>query len=74
KNGTLTYYAFNPETQMKSEPVSLSFSNADTTTISEVEIGNGKAEWFDVQGRRVVAPSKGLFIKRQGNQTVKVCL
>ena len=74
KNGTLTYYAFNPETQLKSEPVSLSFSNADTTTISEVEIGNGKAEWFDVQGRRVVAPSKGLFIKRQGNQTVKVCL
>ncbi|MDE7111908.1 MAG: hypothetical protein K2O38_08430, partial [Muribaculaceae bacterium] len=62
KNGTLTYYAFNPETQMKSEPVSLSFVNASTTSISEVEVENADVRCYDLQGRRVANPSRGLFI------------
>lgn len=74
KNGTLTYYAFNPETQMKSEPVSLSFGGADTTSISEIETENGAEAWFDLQGRRVAAPSKGLYIVRNGNQATKIRL
>ncbi len=62
KNGTLTYYAFNPETQLKSEPVSLSFVNASTTSISEVEVENADVRCYDLQGRRVANPSRGLYI------------
>lgn len=73
KNGTLTFYAHNPQTNLKSEPVSLNFVNDITTSISEIEAA-GKVEYFDMQGRRVAAPANGLFIRREGNAATKVRL
>lgn len=73
KNGTLTFYAHNPKTNLKSEPVSLSFYNDNTTSISEIEAA-GKVEYFDMQGRRVAAPANGLYIRREGNVATKVRL
>ncbi len=73
KNGTLTFYAHHPGTNLKSEPVSINFVNDITTSISEIEAA-GKVEYFDMQGRRVAAPANGIFIRREGNAATKVRL
>ncbi|MDE6032572.1 MAG: chitobiase/beta-hexosaminidase C-terminal domain-containing protein [Muribaculaceae bacterium] len=63
QNGTLTYYAFHPETQLKSEPVSIRFINGIVTvSIGEVETEKAAREVFDLQGRRVAAPVRELYI------------
>ncbi len=50
--------------------------NDITTSIDEIELVGGnradEAEYFDLNGRRVVNPVGGLYIKRQGNQVEKV--
>ncbi|MEE1338054.1 MAG: hypothetical protein UHD04_03825, partial [Muribaculaceae bacterium] len=43
--------------------------------IEDVVIDNNSpAEYFNLQGMKVARPSKGIFIKRQGNKTSKVVL
>ena len=47
----------------------------DPTAIEEIEAeSNGEAVYFDLNGRRVVNPANGLFIKRQGNSVSKIIL
>lgn len=46
----------------------------DATAIEEVEaIGSeaGEAQWYDMNGRRVAAPGKGIYILKQGNKATK---
>lgn len=70
KNSTLQYYTkFNGQ---KSGLTTLNFVNGNTTSINEIGVAEGEAEWFDLQGRRVVAPVKGIYVKRRGNTAVKV--
>lgn len=49
--------------------------NDGENAIERVEDTNSSAvEYFDLQGRRVAAPSNGIFIKRQGKETTKIRL
>lgn len=51
--------------------INLSFSGSETTRISEVVNRKSEIEnWYDLQGRRVESPAKGLYIK--GNKKVIV--
>lgn len=44
----------------------------ENTAVDAVEIdGNQPVEYFDLQGRKVLNPAKGLYILRQGDKTVK---
>ena len=58
----------------------LRFKNA---TLDPFKDGNGAvaeiatsdaAEWFDLQGRKVNNPEKGIYIRKQGADTQKVML
>ncbi len=47
-------------------------SDNPSTAIDEVEAaGNEPAQWYDLNGRRVAAPSKGIYILRQGGKATK---
>lgn len=49
--------------------------NNNETAIESVEIdANAPVEYYNLQGVKVVNPSNGLFIKKQGNKAVKVIL
>lgn len=47
-------------------------SDDPSTGIEEVETaGNEPAQWYDLNGRRVAAPGKGIYILRQGGKATK---
>ena len=51
------------------------FSGSDDAGIASVVVDNNQnapVEYFNLQGVRVENPSAGLYIRRQGNQTIKV--
>lgn len=49
--------------------------NPLTTGIEEVEAAlDAPVEYYDLNGRRVLTPANGLFIKRQGSQVSKIIL
>ncbi len=53
------------------------FTLTEESAIEAVEAtaaDNGTAEFFDLAGRRVAKPGKGLYLMRQGSKTVKVRL
>lgn len=60
KSGTLTYYAKRGD--LVSETATVSFKIDDLSAIGEINAENAPACVYDLQGRRVVSPSKGLFI------------
>lgn len=43
-----------------------------TTGVDKVSVENGAAEYYNLQGIRVNNPSKGVYIKKTGDKTVKV--
>lgn len=71
--GTLHFYAQHKTTGLKSETRNITFTGK-TTGIAEVEASAAPAEWFDLQGRRVAAPAKGVYVRRQGSAVSKVAL
>lgn len=71
KAGTLLYYA--EKDGIKSTIKQIAVSD-NTTAISEIEAAGAAAEWFDLSGRKVAAPAKGIYIRRQGGKAVKVTL
>lgn len=46
----------------------------EADAIDQVSAAGADAEWFDLQGRRIAAPGRGLMIRRQGDKAVKVSL
>lgn len=51
--------------------------NSATTGVNKIDTGldaSAPAEYFNLQGMKVANPVKGLYLKRQGNKTVKVVL
>lgn len=52
---------------------SLTVNQGDVNAVTSVSIDK-KAEYFDLQGRRVVNPDKGIYIKKSGNKSEKVIL
>ena len=71
-SGTLHYFAMDPETGIKSDVNTIEF--AISTAINDINVDNVNApvEYFNLQGIRVENPSKGLYIRRQGNKVEKV--
>ena len=52
--------------------INLSFSGSETTGVSEVVNRKSEIEnWYDLQGRRVENPAKGLYIKRNKKVIVR---
>lgn len=50
----------------------LIFSSKENAAVEEIGIdANAPAEYYDLQGRRVINPAKGLYIIRQGGRTQK---
>ena len=46
----------------------------DPTAIEEVGVDAGAAVYYNLQGVKVANPENGIFIKKQGNKTIKVVL
>ena len=42
--------------------------------VSEIAADNAADEWFDLQGRKVIHPERGVYIRKQGADTQKVVL
>ena len=54
---------------------SIGFDNDDTTAIDTINtIANDKAEYYDLQGKRLNEPQKGINIVKRGNKTMKVII
>ena len=52
-----------------------SANSSDTpTAIEEVGVDAGAAVYYNLQGVKVANPENGIFIKKQGNKTIKVVL
>lgn len=62
KNSTLEYYTFHEEAQVKSPVTTLSFSGAGTSSISEINATQTRNVIYDLQGRRISAPVRGINI------------
>lgn len=59
----------------QSTSVTFAINIVDGASITEIDATSTKAtEYFNLQGRKVAAPAKGLYIKRQGNEASKVIL
>ena len=62
-----------PGTDSGTKANSLGFSTGETTGINVIDaISNGKAEIYDIQGRRTDTLQKGLNIVKTGNSTKKI--
>ena len=62
---------------MESEVVGFTIDEKGTVTgIEDVEAGaeECEVEYYNLQGVRVMNPTKGIYIRRQGNTVTKVCL
>ncbi|WP_440422413.1 BspA family leucine-rich repeat surface protein [Prevotella merdae] len=54
---------------------SIGFDNDGTTAIDSLNtIADDKAEYYDLQGKRLNAPQKGINIVKRGNKTMKVII
>lgn len=45
-----------------------------STAVSTVDVEEGEVRYFDLQGRQVVNPEKGLYIRVQGTKATKIML
>ena len=62
---------------MESEVVGFTIDEKGTVTgIEDVEAGaeEGEVEYFNLQGVRVMNPTKGIYIRKYGSKVTKVCL
>lgn len=71
KPGTLSY---NCEVGgQESDVVELKIIGEEVNAIAEIEADSAaKSEWFDLQGRKVTAPTHGVYILRSGNKIQKI--
>lgn len=69
---TLSYYAVNTATGVKSATREIAFHIATGIEGVEVDAANGVVEYFNLQGVKVEAPANGLYIRRQGAKVEKV--
>ncbi|MDE5750860.1 MAG: hypothetical protein K2H87_08865, partial [Duncaniella sp.] len=70
EDGTLYYFAHNPETDARSEVKSMAVSG--TTALVEISAEAGVVEYYNLQGIRVAAPAEGVYIRKQGDNVSKV--
>ncbi len=47
---------------------------AGSSSVSNIEVENAQAVYYNLQGQRVANPSKGIYIRRQGSKVSKVVL
>lgn len=47
------------------------FSTKEDSGVAEIVAAEGEGVWYDLQGRRVENPAKGLYIYKTANKTVK---
>lgn len=69
--GTLTYYAEKDGVTGDKHILTVS---GDATAIAEVEAESGVTEWYDLSGRKVAAPDKGVYVRKQGSKVAKIAL
>lgn len=73
--GTLSYFALDPETGLRSTPVDVTVApNRVVTGLTEISANaEAKAEYFTIQGIRVAAPeAAGIYICRRGTEVSKI--
>ena len=70
KSYNLTYIAKDTKTGLESEPKTVSFST--TVGIAAIEVENGAAEYFTLQGVRVAEPTNGIYIRVANGKATKV--
>ncbi len=52
--------------------MTLTLVQSGETSLNEINITDGEAEYFDLTGRRVSAPGKGVYIRRIGDSVTKI--
>lgn len=71
QSGKLSYYA--EKNGVVGDTHVITVQN-DATAIAEVEAGAGVTEWYDLSGRKVAAPGKGVYVRKQGSKVAKIAL
>ncbi len=70
--GKFHVYASDATGRNRSSVVTSTVKDSGTTGISEVTAeAEGDVEWYDLSGRRVAAPAKGVYIMKQGTKVSK---
>lgn len=65
KHGYFDYYAYHPESDTQGEVNhAVVYNTGEVTSIEEIEAGEeSEGEVYDLQGRRIAKPTRGLFIQ-----------
>lgn len=69
KNGTLSFYAKHNVTGAAHDPVVIAITG-DTTGIREVNAADSTPAYYDLQGRKVASPRRGLYISSEGKKLI----
>ena len=69
------YMVDNTSSAAGAKMFSIGFDNDGTTAIDTINtIANDKAEYYDLQGKRLNEPQKGINIVKRGGKTMKVII
>ena len=69
------YMVDNSSSAAGAKMFSIGFDDDSTTAINSLNtIANDKAEYYDLQGKRLNEPQKGINIVKRGNKTMKVII
>lgn len=72
KNGVTT--PFHEETSRSDQSVGVSFTTETPTGVTEIEEDNAPTIYYNLQGIRVENPTRGIYIKVQGQKSKKVLM
>lgn len=69
-------YSYNDQEPTDQTPATFNFTvvKTDPTGVETIVVGEGETIYFDLSGRRVVNPEKGIFIKVEAGKVSKVIL
>ncbi|MCM1310581.1 MAG: choice-of-anchor J domain-containing protein [Bacteroides sp.] len=71
QEGDFHVYASDLSGKNRSVITSLSIKDANTTSIEEVEVETATTEYYDLSGRKIAKPIKGIVIKKTGSKVSK---
>ena len=73
-NGVFTTPAVNANTTLKVKFAEDTVTEIEKVIVNEDETDSTEVEYYNLQGVRVMNPTKGMYIKRQGSRSTKVIL
>lgn len=73
-SGNMSFASALQNVRLTADLKNMTLKAQDLPTLVEETVATGAVEYFDLQGRRVLNPGKGLYIVRQGSKVTKQLL